>query len=148
MTIAFLNQLTSYKQRAAERAVEFLQSGQAVGLGEGSTVIFAARRIAQLLSSSQLNDIVCIPASIRMALELKRLGIPTTTLEDYPEIDLTIDGADEVDLQLNLIKGGGGALLREKIVTALPLWRGASRTTHDATIYVNARPPRPGGEVL
>jgi ribose 5-phosphate isomerase A len=115
------SQSTQYKQQAAERAVEYLRSGQVIGLGEGSTVIFAARRIAQLLHTAQLVDFFCIPASVRMAHELKLLGIPTTTLEEHSEIALTIDGADEVDPKLNLIKGGGGALLREKIIAQVSL---------------------------
>ena len=104
------------KQQAAERAVEFVESGMVVGLGVGSTAIFAVRRIAELLGDGQLQDILGVPCSIRVGEEAERLGIPLTTLDAHPVVDLTIDGADEVDPQLNLIKGGGGALLREKIV--------------------------------
>ncbi len=104
------------KQKAAERAVDFVESGMVVGLGHGSTAIFAARRIAQLLQSGQLADILGVPCSVHVQREARELGIPLTTLDDHPIIDLTIDGADEVDPDLNLIKGGGGALLREKIV--------------------------------
>lgn len=106
----------SLKQQAAERAVEFIESGMVVGLGHGSTAIWATRRLAHLLNNSQLKDIVGIPCSAQVEAEARQLGIPLTTLEDHPVIDITIDGADEVDPQLNLIKGGGGALLREKIV--------------------------------
>ena len=104
------------KQKAAERAVDFVESGMVVGLGHGSTAIFAVRRIAQLLQSGQLEDILGVPCSIHVEEEARELGIPLTTLDDHPIIDLTIDGADEVDPDLNLIKGGGCALLREKIV--------------------------------
>ncbi len=104
------------KQQAANRAVEFVQSGMVLGLGEGSTAIWAVRRIGELYQAGELVDIVGIAASINIENEARKLGIPLTTLEDHPVIDLTIDGADEVDPQLNLIKGGGGALLREKIV--------------------------------
>jgi len=104
------------KKQAAERAVDFVESGMIVGLGQGSTAIFALRRIAQLLRSGQLKDILGIPCSIHVEQEARKLDIPLTTLDDHPVIDLTIDGADEVDPDLNLIKGGGGALLREKIV--------------------------------
>ncbi len=104
------------KQQAAERAVEFVKSGMVVGLGHGRTATFAVRRIAQLLHEGQLQDILGVPCSLRIEAEARRLGIPLTTLDEHPVVDLTIDGADEVDPDLNLIKGGGGALLREKIV--------------------------------
>jgi len=104
------------KQLAAERAVEFVESGMVVGLGHGSTSIFAVRRIAQLLHEGQLQDILGVPCSRQAEEEALRLGIPLTTLDEHPVVDVTIDGADEVDPHLDLIKGGGGALLREKIV--------------------------------
>ncbi len=105
-----------FKQEAAEYAVTYVQSGMTVGLGTGSTAIFATRHIAELLNRGQLHDIRAFATSKAVWDEAVRLGIPMLT-EDMPqEIDLTIDGADEVDPQLNLIKGGGGALLREKIV--------------------------------
>lgn len=105
-----------YKQAAAERAVEFVQPGMKVGLGTGSTAIFATRRIAALLHSGALRGLVAFATSTATAEEANRLGIPLLP-DDLPaDLDLTIDGADEVDPDLNLIKGGGGALLREKIV--------------------------------
>lgn len=107
---------TQLKQLAAERAVEFVESGMVVGLGHGSTAIWATRRIAELLNSGHLKNIIGIPCSVQIEAEARQLGIPLTTLETHPVIDITIDGADEVDPQFNLIKGGGGALLREKIV--------------------------------
>ena len=108
--------MENYKQLAAARAVDFIQPGMIVGLGVGSTAIFAVRRIAQLIQEGKLKDILGIPCSIQTGEEATRLGLPLTTLDEHPVVDLTIDGADEVDPQLNLIKGGGGALLREKIV--------------------------------
>jgi ribose 5-phosphate isomerase A len=107
---------TQYKQQAAERAIEFVQSGMIVGLGTGSTAVLATRRIARLLNDGQLKDIVGFATSKATWEEAQRLGIPMMAEEMSRAIDLTIDGADEVDPHLNLIKGGGGALLREKIV--------------------------------
>ena len=104
-----------YKQQAAERAVGFVQSGMVVGLGTGSTAIFATRRIAQLFHDGLLRDLVCFATSKGVWKEAVRLGIPMMSEEMPHLIGLTIDGADEVDPDLNLIKGGGGALLREKI---------------------------------
>jgi len=105
-----------YKQQAAERAVEFVQSGMVLGLGTGSTAIFATRRIARLLHEGQIEDIIGFATSKAVREEAKGLGIPMMADEMAQPVDLTIDGADEVDPDLNLIKGGGGALLREKIV--------------------------------
>ena len=104
------------KQQAGWYAVDFVESGMVVGLGHGSTAIFAVRCIAQLLQESQLREVLGVPCSRQVEAEARRLRIPLTTLDEHPAIDLTIDGADEVDPDLNLIKGGGGALLREKIV--------------------------------
>lgn len=107
---------TRYKQQAAERATEFVQSGMMVGLGTGSTAILATRRIGRLLQDGRLKDIVGFATSKAVWEEAVRLGIPMMPEEMPHVIDLAIDGADEVDSDLNLIKGGGGALLREKIV--------------------------------
>lgn len=104
------------KQQAAECAVEFVKSGMVVGLGHGSTTIFAVQHIAQLLQSDRLRDILGVACSLQVEDEARQLGIPLTTLDEHPIIDVTIDGADEVDPNLDLIKGGGGALLREKMV--------------------------------
>ena len=104
------------KYKAAERAVEFVKSGMVVGLGHGSTAIFAVRHLARSLRSGMLSDLLGVPCSLQVENEARQLGIPLTTLEEHPTIDVTIDGADEVDPNLDLIKGGGGALLREKII--------------------------------
>jgi ribose 5-phosphate isomerase A len=105
-----------HKQETAEFAVQFIQSGMTVGLGTGSTAIFATRHISELFRRGELRDIVAFATSRAVWQEAVRLGIPMLT-EDMPQaIDVTIDGADEVDPKLNVIKGGGGALLREKIV--------------------------------
>jgi len=107
---------TRYKQQAAERGAEFVQSDMVVGLGTGSTAAFATRHIARLLRNGQLRDIVGFATSKAVWEEARQLGIPMMAEEMPHAIDLTIDGADEVDPDLNLIKGGGGALLCEKIV--------------------------------
>jgi len=104
------------KQEAAEYAVQFVRSGMVVGLGTGSTAIFATRRIAELLKDGTLKNIVGFATSNVIWQEAQRLGIPLMDQTMPSKIDVTIDGADEVDPKLNLIKGGGGALFREKIV--------------------------------
>ena len=106
---------TAYKRMAAEEAVKFVQSGMVVGLGTGSTAIFAIRRLAQLLRNGGLTAITGFATSEVVREEAGRLDIPVMDDEMPFAIDLTIDGADEVDSDLNLIKGGGGAMLREKI---------------------------------
>jgi ribose 5-phosphate isomerase A len=111
-----MSQEQSLKHQAALHAVTFVQSGMIVGLGHGSTAILAVRRLGELLARGELRDVQGIPCSRHIEDEALRLGIPLTTLDVHPTIDLTIDGADEVDPALNVIKGGGGALLREKIV--------------------------------
>jgi len=109
--------VTRYKQQAAEFAVDkWIRSGMVVGLGHGSTASWALRRIAAKLQSGELKDILGIAASSTVEQEARSLGIPLTTLDEHPVIDVTIDGADEFDANCNLIKGGGGALLREKII--------------------------------
>lgn len=110
------NETDFFKQIAADQAVEFVESGMVIGLGAGSTAAFAIRRLAEKIRAGQLSNILGIPCSDETRQTARELGISLTTLEDHPVIDLTIDGADEVDPRLNLIKGGGGAMLREKIV--------------------------------
>ena len=104
------------KKQAAERAVESVRSGMVVGLGTGSTAVYAVRRIGALLAAGQLARGVGIPPAEVTAREAEHCGVPLGGLDDYPVVDITIDGADEIDPALNLIKGLGGALLREKIV--------------------------------
>jgi len=111
-----VNKIRKLKQQAARRAVECIESGMVVGLGHGSTALFAVQRIAELLNAGKLSEILGVPCSLKIEEEAPRLGIPLTSLDEHPIIDVTIDGADEVDPNLDLIKGGGGALLREKIV--------------------------------
>jgi ribose 5-phosphate isomerase A len=106
------------KREAAHAAVErYVQSGMVVGLGTGSTATFAVRRIGELVSSGELKDVRGVPTSARTTALANELGIPLATLsEARPR--LTVDGADESSPELALIKGRGGALLREKIVAS------------------------------
>ncbi len=105
------------KRAAAERAVaDEVRSGMVVGLGTGTTAIHATRRIGALLADGTLRDVVGVPTAVETADEARRVGVPLLTDAVPWEIDVTIDGADEVDPSFDLIKGGGGALLREKLV--------------------------------
>jgi ribose 5-phosphate isomerase A len=104
------------KQEAAEFAVQFVESGMIVGLGTGSTAIFATRKIGALLREGTLKYISGFATSRATQEEAQQLGIPLIDVSLPPKIDVTIDGADEVDPQFNLIKGGGGALFHEKVV--------------------------------
>lgn len=87
-----------------------------LGLGSGSTVAYALQRIAELLRSGKIVDVCGVPSSTQTENRARQLEIPLTGLDRHPILDLTIDGADEVDPHLNMIKGGGGALLREKVL--------------------------------
>jgi len=111
-----MNLIDQLKQQAAWRAAEYVRSGMILGLGTGSTTRFALERIAELLKQGQLENILGIPSSLQTEALARSLGIPLTSFDAHSGIDLTIDGADEVDPRLNLIKGGGGALLREKVL--------------------------------
>jgi ribose 5-phosphate isomerase A len=106
------------KQRAGEEAVKRIMSGQRIGLGTGSTVRYFLEALGRRLSEGDLSDIVGVPTSERTETLAHSLNIELTTLEEATTLDLCVDGADEVDPQLNLIKGLGGALLREKIVAS------------------------------
>lgn len=105
-----------YKEEAARYAVRYVESGMTVGLGTGSTAIYAVREIARRLREGLLTDLRGFATSRHIQEEARAAGIPLLEEEGPAAIDVTIDGADEVDPALNLIKGGGGALLREKIV--------------------------------
>lgn len=107
------------KREAAEKAVEFVKSGMVVGLGTGSTAVHAVNAIGQLLRDGRLHDILAIPTSEVTAGNARKWGIPLTDFDNHPAIDVTIDGADEVTPDLDVMKGLGGALLREKIVASV-----------------------------
>jgi ribose 5-phosphate isomerase A len=104
------------KKAAAINAVNAIRSGIVIGLGSGTTARFATEELAKRLNDKDLKNVIGIPSSKKTEKLARRLGIPLTDLKSNPRIDLVIDGADEVDANLNLIKGGGGALLREKIL--------------------------------
>jgi ribose 5-phosphate isomerase A len=104
------------KRAAAARAVEFVRPGMKLGLGTGSTAKHFVDLIGERVKGGL--DVICVPTSEATHAQAKSLGIPLTTLDETPALDLTVDGADEIAPHLSLIKGGGGALLREKIVAA------------------------------
>ena len=104
------------KRLAAAEALKLVEPGMRLGLGTGST----ARHFVELLGArvAQGLDVICVPTSEETRAQAEALKIPLATIEERPELDLTVDGADEFDASLRLIKGGGGALLREKIVAS------------------------------
>jgi ribose 5-phosphate isomerase A len=104
------------KEAAARASLQFVKDGQVVGLGSGSTATYFIKLLGERVKNGL--RIRGIPTSVRSKELAESLGIPLTTLDECPEIAVTVDGADEVDPQLRLIKGGGGALLREKIVAS------------------------------
>lgn len=106
-----------WKQQAAEAAAELIEDGMVIGIGTGTTAAFLIQAIARRMQAG-LQIKAAISTSQASARLAQSLNIPLSTLEAYPEIDLDIDGADEIDEHLYLIKGGGGALLREKIVAS------------------------------
>ena len=106
-----------WKRIAGEAAVEFIEAGMVIGIGSGSTAAYMIQALARRLQAG-LKIVGAVPTSEATEQLARSLGIPLTNLDTYPELDLAIDGADEVDSHLNLIKGGGGALLREKIVAS------------------------------
>ena len=108
--------LDALKRQAAARALEYVEDGMRLGLGTGST----AKHFVELLGERVRDGlkVVGVPTSEVTRADAERSGIPLTTLDDLDRLDLTVDGADEIDPDLNLVKGGGGALLREKIVAA------------------------------
>ena len=104
------------KRAAAERAVSLITSGTCIGLGTGSTVRPLLELLGARLAQGALTDVVAVPTSDDTAERCRKLGIPLTTLDEQPRLALAIDGADEIGPGLDLIKGLGGALLREKLV--------------------------------
>ena len=116
MTSPEISALDLEKQTAARAAAEMVEPGSIVGLGSGSTATWAIRLLGERVRNGL--NIVGIPTSQKTKQLAEQLGIPLATLDQHPQIDIDIDGADEIDPHLNLIKGGGGALLREKIIAS------------------------------
>src|SRR5262245_24333326 len=104
----------NFKRQAAEHAISLVEDGMALGLGTGSTAAHFVDLLGQRVASGL--KVTCVPTSEVTRAQAERLGIPLTDLDQQPSLDLTVDGADELDDELRLIKGGGGALLHEKIV--------------------------------
>jgi len=107
------------KQEVGRAAAAQVKSGTIVGLGTGSTTAYAIQFIGERVASGELTDVKGIPTSFQASVLAKQHGIPLTTLDEVDRIDIAIDGADEVDPQMNLIKGGGAAHTREKVVDGL-----------------------------
>lgn len=112
----------SWKEKAKTQAVfealKHVKNGQVLGLGSGSTAAIAVRELGSRIRKGELKEITAVPTSSQTFLLAVENGVPMTTLYEHPRVDLTIDGADQVDPHLNLIKGMGGALTREKIVAS------------------------------
>ncbi|MEL6385143.1 MAG: ribose-5-phosphate isomerase RpiA [Cyanobacteria bacterium J06626_18] len=117
--MAELDPVKLMKREVGRAAAAQVTSGTVLGLGTGSTTAFAIQFIGERLASGDLTDIKGVPTSFQASVLAKKYGIPLTTLDEIDRIDLAIDGADEVDPQFNLIKGGGAAHTREKIVDGL-----------------------------
>ena len=117
--MAELDPVKLMKQEVGRAASAQVTSGTVVGLGTGSTTAFAIQFIGERLASGELKDVKGVPTSFQASVLAKKYGIPLTTLDEVESIALAIDGADEVDPQFNLIKGGGAAHTREKIVDGL-----------------------------
>ena len=111
-------QQDSWKQLAGEAAAKLIEDGMVIGLGSGSTAVYLIYALARRIQAG-LSIVGAVPTSKVTGELASNLGIPLTDLDTHPELDLDIDGADEIDSQLGLIKGGGGALLREKIVASV-----------------------------
>ncbi len=110
--------MSQSKEAAGRRAAEFIEDGMTVGLGTGSTVYFTLVALAERIAKENL-AIRGVPTSIDTEVKARDMGIPLVALADVAQIDVTIDGADEIDGEFQMIKGGGGALLREKVVASL-----------------------------
>jgi ribose 5-phosphate isomerase A len=131
------------KQRAARAALPYLRSGMTIGLGTGSTADYFLQALSWAMESGKLRDIRGVPTSKISEQRAQYLGIPLVTLDQCPHPDVTVDGADEIDPHLDLIKGLGGALLREKIVAQASRRLIIIADASKAVSYLGARFPLP-----
>jgi len=113
-----MTSLQELKLQAAQAALPYIKSGMRLGLGSGTTAEEFVKLLGSEVSNGSIKDLACVPTSSRTAELASSLRLNLVTLEDCPDLDLLVDGADEIDDHLNMIKGGGGALLREKIVAS------------------------------
>lgn len=113
-----MTNLEPFKRQAAEHALALVENGMSIGLGSGSTARYVVEGLGARLRDGRLHSVVAVPTSEATATLARAQGVPLSTLDVTPTLELAIDGADEIDQQLTLIKGLGGALLREKIVAA------------------------------
>jgi ribose 5-phosphate isomerase A len=109
--------MSELKRKVGGTAAEMVEDGQRLGLGTGSTVFYFLQRLGERIREENLT-VTGIPTSVQTAEQARELGIPLITFEDAGRLDFYVDGADEIDFDLNMIKGGGGALLREKVVAS------------------------------
>lgn len=115
--MAEVNSIEHSKKFAAHLAVvDHVKSNQTIGIGSGSTIVYAIEKIAELYASKTIINIICVPTSFQSEQLIRKHKLPLGTLEQNWRIDVDIDGADEVDANLNCIKGGGGCHLQEKMV--------------------------------
>ncbi|MHA1239103.1 MAG: ribose-5-phosphate isomerase RpiA [Candidatus Odinarchaeia archaeon] len=112
------NSLEYAKKNAAFKALKEIKDGQVIGIGSGSTVSYLIKFLGEKIKSREL-DILAVPSSYQSFYELVNAGVKVTSLDEHPQLDITIDGADEVDGNFNMIKGGGAALTREKIIASV-----------------------------
>ena len=110
-----MNKVLTKKLNAARKALDYIRDGYVIGLGSGTTMYLFTELLAESIKKNGY-ELYVIPTSVDMELKAKQLGLNVVNLNDYPEPDIAVDGADVVDRDLNLIKGGGGALTREKII--------------------------------
>jgi len=106
------------KEVSGRHAADLVESGMTLGLGTGSTVFFTLQRLAERIRDEAL-EVRGVPTSVDTETKAREMGIPLATLDEVERIDLTVDGADEIDSDFQMIKGGGGALLREKVVASI-----------------------------
>lgn len=114
-----MDNIENAKQQAAIQSVDnHIKSGQKVGIGSGSTVVYAVEHLAKKFESGEITNIICVPSSFQARQLILEYNLPLAEINEQPHLDVDIDGADEIDIDLNLIKGGGGCHLQEKIVAA------------------------------